>query len=135
MERGFSLLELLITVTIMTILTAIAIPTYQNYTRKAYYSEVVMSAQPYKLGVIACFNETIDLTQCNAGNYGVPFGFKEPHSGIQEIKVEQGKITVLPTQSHGLTSEDSYILTPSVDYDRLSWAVSGGGVEKGYVNP
>ncbi len=38
-QSGFTLIELLITVTAIGILTAIALPVYQNYTKRTYIAE------------------------------------------------------------------------------------------------
>ena len=55
MQKGFTLIELMIVVAIIGILAAIAIPAYQDYTTRAKITEVVNAASPAKTSVSEFF--------------------------------------------------------------------------------
>ena len=57
MQKGFTLIELMIVVAIIGILAAIAIPAYQNYTTRAHVSEALGMASSYKGELIAIYGE------------------------------------------------------------------------------
>jgi type IV pilus assembly protein PilA len=54
-QRGFTLIELMIVVAIIAILAAIAIPQYQDYTRRARVTEGITLANVYKTAVTESF--------------------------------------------------------------------------------
>jgi len=58
MQKGFTLIELMIVVAIIGILAAIAIPAYQNYTTRAQVSEALNMASTYKGELIAKYGES-----------------------------------------------------------------------------
>lgn len=72
MQKGFTLIELMIVVAIIGILAAVAIPQYGDYTSRARASSAVQEMASYKQAIGLCAQETGALTACGAGSNGVP---------------------------------------------------------------
>lgn len=51
LQKGFTLIELMIVVAIIGILAAIALPAYQDYTIRSKVSELVLAASAYRTSV------------------------------------------------------------------------------------
>jgi len=130
---GFTIIELLITLAIIAIIAVIAVPSYMNYTRRAYYSEVVQAAAPYKLGVAECYHTTGSLVACAAGSNGIPAARTTAVGSVASLAVAAGVITVTPVAARGILVTDTYILTPTATNNILTWVASGGGVTAGYA--
>lgn len=135
-QPGFSVLELLIVVVIIVALGAIAIPSFQNYLRRTYYSEIVQTAKTYQAAVNVCAEKTKSFVSCNAGNNKIPVGINHPAGAIASLSVIQGVISIVPVAKDGVTPSDTYILTPGIDAKsgNVKWVVSGGAVTRELVD-
>lgn len=66
MQKGFTLIELMIVVAIIGILAAVAIPAYQNYIAKSQVSRVMGEIGALKTAVEACVLDGKTTAQCTA---------------------------------------------------------------------
>lgn len=67
MQKGFTLIELMIVVAIIGILAAIAIPQYQNYIAKSQVSRVMSETGSLKTAVETCLLDGIAEASCQLG--------------------------------------------------------------------
>ena len=134
---GFSLIELMVVLTILGILTAIAVPTYHNYIKRARYAEIIQALAPYKIGVSLCYQSNDDLKNCSSGDGDIPTDISDANNEklplIKSITVSKGVIKATPKTTQGFASKDTYQLTPTITEQALVWTSSGGAVDAGYA--
>ncbi len=133
---AFTLVELMIVLAIISILVIVAIPSYRIYTKRAHFIEVVQASGPFKMGVEECYQISGSLAECKSGQNGVPtgIGLGEGAGMVASAQVgDNGVITLVPSQKFGISSQDTYILTPKEEGHQLTWRASGGAVLSGYA--
>ncbi len=135
--HAFTLIEVLVVIVMITILVAIALPSYSLHLKRARYLSLVTATTPFKIGVEECFALLNSLDDCESGHNGVPPALSRPpgHGIVQKIAVSaKGIITASPYAIGGILNADLYRLTPIIIDNELEWQPSGPGVLKGYAN-
>ncbi|WP_272687343.1 prepilin peptidase-dependent pilin [Providencia sp. PROV149] len=119
-QKGFSLIEIMVVIAIISILSAIAIPGYQGYMQKAAITDVLQTILPYKNNIEICAFNRGTLAACNAGSKNIPNNIKGKY--IKNIDVASGVINF--TADKNLDSL-SVTLTPTVPTDSspFQWQV------------
>ena len=134
---GFTLLELLISIAIVAVLAAIAVPSYLHYMKKSNFSEVVRVGDSYKTAVASCLEGRAGtLADCDGGSYGIPANIASG-SGVGQVDsvtVSNAVITITPQETNGINATDTYVLTPTHSADGITWTASGGACSSGLVS-
>ena len=105
-QKGFTLIELMIVVAIIGILAAVALPAYQDYTIRARVSEAILATSQCRTAVSEIYQTAAAGAVIGANNWGCGENSTSTQY-VQKIETDaNGKVTVT-TQPTGTTGGDS----------------------------
>ena len=121
LQKGFTLIELMIVVAIIGILAAVALPAYTDYTIRSKVSEMVLAASGFKTTIAeksatdgTLVSSGVGLTVSTAGKVG---------GG----SVTDGGIITIAAETTAVGTVVSIILTPTRQADgKLLWGCNAG---------
>ncbi|HEZ5660438.1 TPA: pilin [Neisseria meningitidis] len=92
LQKGFTLIELMIVIAIVGILAAVALPAYQDYTARAQVSEAILLAEGQKSAVTEYY---LNHGKWPGGNSdaGVATSSKIKGKYVKEVTVANGVVT------------------------------------------
>ena len=141
-QKGFTLIELMIVVAIIGILAAVALPAYQDYTARAKVSEVVLAASQCRTAITEA-SQTGFAENAVANGFGcgetvaaTAGGKVTPHSQYVESvnTTAAGVITVVARDISQLGKNKTLEFTPYSDADLKTAMTAEGFNRKSLIN-
>ncbi len=130
LQKGFTLIELMIVVAIIGILAAIAVPAYQDYTIKSRVSEAAALSGAVRTAIDVAYSEGYGIgsipTTAASLNLSAAASYKSKYV-TQVAYNASGVVTVTLTSDKTLGSATggTVIYSPTQQGGNLSWSVIG----------
>ena len=121
-QKGFTLIELMIVIAIIGILAAIALPAYQDYTKRARVGEALSLAGGAKTAVTEFYSSNNSWPASNA-EAGLAPAADIKGNTVTSVDAAGGKITVkVNDKVDSSTSANTLVLSPSASSGSVTWS-------------
>jgi type IV pilus assembly protein PilA len=123
-QQGFTLIELMIVVAIIGILAAVALPAYQDYTKKARMSEVILAASSCRTAISESIQSMASDKVGTANGWGCESAsatskhvskVETTASGVITVTAQGFNDTAIDTKAISLTPYSDAAATTAID--------------------
>ena len=129
-QKGFTLIELMIVVAIIGILAAVALPAYQDYTARAQVSEAFSLASGQK-GAVAEYYSNQGVMPTTNASAGIPTNTDINGKYVKQVDIGTSGIITATMQASGVGKDlenKTLILAPVVNNGSIDWNCTGGTI-------
>jgi len=130
-QKGFTLIELMIVVAIIGILAALAIPAYSDYTIKAKASEAGTLTGAVKTAVEVYWSEEADLPD-TFSDIDALDGATFQSTYVTSISIQTDGVISVVLRGNATLDTETVIYTPSTAQTNISWDVDSSSLATKY---
>ncbi|HET7930451.1 MAG TPA: pilin [Rhodanobacteraceae bacterium] len=135
-QRGFTLIELMIVVAIIAILAAIAIPAYQNYLIRTQVTEGTSLATGAKVAVWDFVSNT-GRFPTNNQSAGLALATSITGKYVSQVDISGGKVTATfgnqANKAITVSGKDTLVLSPSTTAGAIQWTCTPSTIDPKYL--
>lgn len=137
-QKGFTLIELMIVIAIVGILAAVALPAYQDYTARAQMSEALTLAEGQKSAVVEYYSDNGTFPNSNT-SAGIAASNEIKGKYVASVKVEGNAsvASITATMNSSNVNKDikgkTLVLVGKQNSSSFSWECKKGSVDEKFL--